>query len=664
MSEAWALLLAVAAVAGAIAGADGHLPAVAGGVAIAGPIGLVVAGGAALAALAARRPAWLCLGVALLAAVLAQRSVAGLAPPPAGPVWGKATLVSDPEPDGRGGVAVDVRLDGRRLRGFARSSAAAALDDRLAGERVTVVGRVERPGPWEQLLRHRHLAGRLVIQTVTDWRPGGAVWRAANGLRRTLASGAESLPARQQSLLAGLTLGDDRAQPPDMADAFEAAGLTHLLAVSGQNVAFALVIASPVLARLRFGPRLAATLAVLAGFALLTRFEPSVLRATAMAAVAATGTAFGRPSSSRRALGLGVAGMVLVDPMLATSLGFQLSAAATAGIVLGARPIEGALPGPRWLAAPLSLTIAAQLAVAPLLVAAFGALPVASLPANVLAGPVAGPVMVWGLTGGLVAGLAGGPLAGALHLPTRLMLTWLEGVALAATRLPLGSLDVAHLALAAAGLALLLAARSLAAPARSGSARSGEPSAPSGAAALRPVSSPPPAPGSADGPDVGASGWRGRARWARAVGVGLVVAALVGAAWPRPVATGPVELGIGATAWRGRHASVLVVDGRAHAETVLGGLREAGGRGLDVVVLRSNARSTGDLLAVLRRRWPRVHVVAPPAAGDRTPPAGARAAVPGTAMAVGDLTIAVASAGPGHLDVDVALATPASGGPR
>ena len=563
MSEVWALVLAVAAVAGAIAGADGHLPAALGGVAVAGPAGLLVAGGVAAAALAARRPAWLCLGVALLAGVLAQRSVAGLVPPPTGPLRGEVTLVSDPEPDGRGGVAMDVRLDGRRLRAFARSSAAAALDDRLAGERVALVGQVQRPGPWERLLRHRHLAGRLDVETVTGWRPGGAVSRAANGLRRTLASGAESLPARQQSLLAGLTLGDDRAQPPDMADAFEAAGLTHLLAVSGQNVAFALLIASPVLARLRFGPRLAATLAVLAGFALLTRFEPSVLRATAMAAVAATGTAFGRPSSSRRALGLGVAAMVLVDPMLATSLGFQLSAAATAGIVLGARPIERALPGPRWLAAPLSLTIAAQLAVSPLLVATFGPLPVASLPANVLAGPAAGPVMVWGLTGGLVAGLVGGPLATALHLPTRLMLTWLEGVALGATRLPLGSLGPAHLALAAAGLALLLVTR------------------PSTA------TTPTPAPGSAPAPAPARGG-----PWVRRVGVGLVAAALVGAAWPRPPVTGPVELGVGATAWRGQEANVLVADGRARAEAVLGGLREAGVGDLDAVVLRSNARST------------------------------------------------------------------------
>ena len=390
-------------------------------------------------------------------------------------------------------------------------------------------------------------------------------------------------------------------------------------------MAFALLIASPVLARLRFGPRLAATLAVLGGFALLTRFEPSVLRATAMAAVAATGTAFGRPSSSRRALGLGVAAMVLVDPMLATSLGFQLSAAATAGIVLGARPIERALPGPRWLAAPLSLTIAAQLAVSPLLVATFGPLPVASLPANVLAGPAAGPVMVWGLTGGLVAGLVGGPLATALHLPTRLMLTWLEGVALGATRLPLGSLGPAHLALAAAGLALLLATRP------------------------RPTTAPPPSPG-----PVGraAAGRAGAAEPSGGSRPGRPCRAfarprrwwVVGAGWAVGAAGGG---GVGGR--RARRGGVAAAAGdragragrRGHGVAGAGGERARGRRprsgggrarraaprqgvgNLDAVVLRSNARSTADLVAVLRRRWPRVNVVAPPAADGRAPPPGA-----------------------------------------
>ncbi|HET6953612.1 MAG TPA: ComEC/Rec2 family competence protein, partial [Acidimicrobiales bacterium] len=368
MSDRWAVILAAATVAGAWAAIEGHV----GGVPLSAGLAVLVVAGLTRRG-AAVRPAVLCLAAALLAAALAQRSLAGLAvAPAAGPVDGEVVLVGDPVPDGRGGVSVDVRRDGRRLRATARGAAAAALDDRLSGERVVVAGSVAGPGPVEARLRHRHLAGRLTIDVVQGWRPGDPLSRAANGLRRTLAAGAASLPDRQRSLLAGVTLGDDRHQPADMVDAFRAAGLTHLLAVSGQNVAFTLVVAAPLLSRLRFGPRLLATLAVLGGFALVTRAEPSVLRATAMAGVAAIGTALGRPASTLRALALGVSGEVLVDPLLVTSLGFRLSVAGAAGIVVGAGPLADALPGPRWLSAPLAVTLAAQSAVSPLLVGAFG----------------------------------------------------------------------------------------------------------------------------------------------------------------------------------------------------------------------------------------------------------------------------------------------------
>ena len=73
---------------------------------------------------------------------------------------------------------------------------------------------------------------------------------------------------------------------------------------------------------------------MIAFFALITRFEPSVLRASAMAAVAVTATTLGRDSSSLRLLALAVGGLVLVDPFLVHSVGFQLSVAACVGIVL------------------------------------------------------------------------------------------------------------------------------------------------------------------------------------------------------------------------------------------------------------------------------------------------------------------------------------------
>ena len=165
-------------------------------------------------------------------------------------------------------------------------------------------GTVRPAEPEQPWLVARHIAGELTVLRVDGWRTGDPASRLANGLRRTLVAGAAPLGPRARSLYTGLVIGDDRDQPADLADSFRGAGLTHLLAVSGQNVAFALALAGPLLRRLRLWPRLVATLAVIGLFGLMTRFEPSVLRASAMAALAATLAMPGQPISRLRIIGL------------------------------------------------------------------------------------------------------------------------------------------------------------------------------------------------------------------------------------------------------------------------------------------------------------------------------------------------------------------------
>lgn len=417
--------------------------------------GLVVGAGIALAGLAprCRRPALLVLAVGVVASGLAHRSLAGLDGLTERNILAEVTLVGDPVPS-FGGVRVDVRWGGRRLEARAQGVAADALRDRLAGERVTVAGTVTPapPAPW---LLVRHVAGRLSVLAVQGWRAGDAPTRLANGLRRTLVAGAAPLTDRQRSLFTGLVIGDDRHQPADLSDAFLGAGLTHLLAVSGQNVAFVLVLAGSVLRRARVWPRLLVALVLIGLFGVITRFEPSVLRASAMAAVGAAATVGGRPASRVRVVAVAVTGLLLVDPLLVRSVGFQLSVAASLSIVVLAPRVSRSLPGPAPLREGLGVTMAAQLGVAPVLLHTFGPIPVASLPANLLAVPVAGLVMGWGLTAGLVAGVVTA-LAPVLHLPTQLALGWLEAVAERAAQAPLGELGVASMgALAiAVGLAL------------------------------------------------------------------------------------------------------------------------------------------------------------------------------------------------------------------
>jgi competence protein ComEC len=150
----------------------------------------------------------------------------------------------------------------------------------------------------------------------------------------------------------------------------------------------------------------------------------------------------GRPASTIRLLALAVAAMVLIDPLLVWSVGWWLSVGATAGIAALAAPLAARLPGPRAVAQALAVTVAAQIGVAPVAVSAFGGVPVASVPANLLAVPVAGPLMMWGLPAGVVAGVAPA-VAPVLHVPTRLGVRWIALVARVGAGAPLGELNAA-----------------------------------------------------------------------------------------------------------------------------------------------------------------------------------------------------------------------------
>lgn len=543
------------------------------------PVALVLPLAAAALAAAIRRPGLLVLAAALAASGLAARAQAGMDDPPGGSVRGEVTLVGDPEARW-GGVEVVGRLDGRLVLLEAEPPAAQVLRPRLAGERVEVTGRL---GPlpddaaWHRV---RHVAGRLAVREARPAGDAAVPWRIANHLRRTLSDGAEGMGDDRRSLFAGLVLGDDRGQSPELTDDFRGSGLSHLLAVSGQNVAFVLALAAPGLQRAGPAPRLAIVVVVLALFATVTRFEPSVLRAVAMAGAATVATAWGRPTTGVHLLALAVAGLVLIDPFLVRSVGFQLSVAATAGIVLLAPWFVRVLPGPRPLVLPVAVTAAAQLGVAPLLVLVFDGVPVASLPANVLAAPAAALVMTWGLPAGMVAGLVPG-VAGVVHLPTAVALGWLGGVARRAASVPLGELGSVHLLLLAGALGLaLLAAR------HPGDESTGHPAA-------RPWTSP-----------TGHRGARRALATASAV-LALTTLALPGQALARPPVHSVPEPGV--EVWRAGGGVVVVVAPRTGALGTLEGLRRAGVTHVDVLVVGPGS-AAGDAERAARHRSQVAHV--------------------------------------------------------
>lgn len=582
LSDAGAALLALATAAGAWSG-------------VAVPVG--VAATVVVLAFVLRRPAVLVVGAALLASALSARATAGLTPPAPGPFQGEVTLAGDPA-SAPGMVKAEARVGARRVELRAGGVAGAVVEDHLAGERIVVRGRLgPLPEAAQSRLSRRHVSARLEVAEAVTGRPAAMPQRLANSLRRSLATGARSL-GEERPLFLGMVIGDDREQSEVVADDFRAAGLTHLLAVSGQNVAFVMVLAGPLLRRLGLRSRWVATVALICFFALLTRFEPSVLRASAMAAVACTAFGLGRPASRCRILSLAVTAVLLLDPFLVRSVGFLLSVGASTGIVLLARPVADRIPGPRWVAELVGVTVAAQVGVAPVLLPVFGGVPLASLPANVLAVPAAGPLMVWGLTAGMAAGVLGPPFDAWLHLPTGWLTGWVAAVARWAAGLPLGELDAPG-ALAVAGVVLLGAALHRWRP-----------------AAVAPVTT-----------------------------AAVVALLLVPPVLPRPPLHG-ADGGNGVVTWRDGGAVVVVVDD-LWLPGVLAELRRARVDRIDVLVLRRGGRRVAGAVVDLRSRVEVRLVLAPPGHRVRdaeVPPLGA--------FTVGALQVAVTDLDPA-LEVSV-----------
>jgi competence protein ComEC len=239
-------------------------------------------------------------------------------------------------------------------------------------------------------------------------------WGAADAVRPSLRDSVAHRPDDQRAPVPALVDGDDGGVDPGLADDFRSTGLTHLLAVSGTNltlvVGFVLLLARWVGVRGRWLVVLGA--AGIAGFVLVARTEPSVLRAAAMGAVGLL--ALGRDGRRRGTRGLGVAVVVLllVDPGLALTAGFALSVVATAGILLLAPGWRDALRRwlPGWAADAIAVPTAAQLACTPIVAALSGQVSLVAVVTNLLAAPAVAPATVLGLAGallGLVWGSAG-----------------------------------------------------------------------------------------------------------------------------------------------------------------------------------------------------------------------------------------------------------------
>jgi len=351
--------------------------------------------------------------------------------------WSATAQVSRVEwPDGAATLRSSVWVSGSEEIPLARRGDLIRLEGVL---------RVPDDEEFAEALRHKGIPAQLQLQTLTRIGSSPSAFvRATQGARNVVGRSIERVfPSKEAGLLLGLLLGDDSQLDPGVERDFRAAGLSHLLVVSGGNVAMVLapVIAAAALLRLSRWPRFVVGFGAVAFFTILTGAEPSVLRAGVMACIALLGVLAGRPRTTASILSAAVLGLLVLDPWLVWSVGFQLSVTATAGMVALASPLAerfGRLvPSP--VATAAGATISAQLGVTPILLYHFHEVPLVTLPANLAAFPLVAPSLLLGAVAA-GTGLAWFPLGKVLGALAILPMRWLELVADHLGKAPVGYL--------------------------------------------------------------------------------------------------------------------------------------------------------------------------------------------------------------------------------
>lgn len=365
------------------------------------------------------------------------------------------------------------------------------------GDVVRVSGVVEEPEAFEtesgRNFNYRgYLRSHRITHTVSFAEVGVVSSGAGNPLIARLYSFKDALVARidallpdpEAPLLAGLLLGERQSLGRELYESLQRAGVVHMVVLSGYNVS---LVAQAMLkvteVALPPGARALVAGVGIVAFALMTGATETTVRASFMALILLVATVLRRPHIALRALLLAAVAMVLVNPALILyDLSFQLSVLATAGIILFADPIADRL---RFLPTRFGLrdiggaTIAAQLAVLPLLVVSIGDVSLVSPVANLAVLGAVPYAMFFGFVASMVAFLSpllAFPVALVAHGVLSYILSvsvWFGNLPLASVTVPphavAGVLIVLALLYGAGALALSERARVLKLPRRLGS---------------------------------------------------------------------------------------------------------------------------------------------------------------------------------------------------
>ncbi len=373
----------------------------------------------------------------------------------------RATL--GPPPDAAG----TAHAPGARIRVAATLPAYPAV---IPGDIVVVEGSI-RPPPdsaYGRYLARIGADGTLQARTLAVAASPSGPGHALETVRRAAADAlATVLPEPEAGLAAGILIGLRDLVDRDLATAFTTAGVSHVVAISGWNIAIVAAAVGAFAGRLGRRRRSVVTVLAIVAYVVFAGASASVVRAGLMAGVVLLARESGRAGQAATALGWTVTLLLLADPGLVLDAGLQLSALATAGLIVWATPLTGALDRlgrghlPAWLTENLGVSLAAQAATLPLILASFGRLSLIAPAVNLVVVPLVAPAMAAGLlallAGSLVTVGLPGVLGAVLAAPAWVLLRLTVGIVEAAASVPFASVALqAPLDLVTAVVAALL----------------------------------------------------------------------------------------------------------------------------------------------------------------------------------------------------------------
>jgi competence protein ComEC len=254
-----------------------------------------------------------------------------------------------------------------------------------------------------------------------------------------------ALPEPAAALTLGIAFGIHEPLSADVRSSLQNAGLIHVVVVSGLKIVLVLGLVSAVARVFEWSRRraLLVALPLVAAYVLISGAGPAAIRSALMAGAAMLAAAGARRTDPVPMLALVAALMLAISPNLVDDPGFQLSFLGTAGILLLAAPIAARIPGPRLVAEPFAVTLAAQVATFPVMAATFGVISIAGPIANAVVLPLL-PVMIVTGAGGAILSALNPALGWALLQITGFGTSFITAIARVLTGLPGAAIEVGN----------------------------------------------------------------------------------------------------------------------------------------------------------------------------------------------------------------------------